>query len=407
MNDILIFVIGAVFGLGVAVILYLVLRRGPEAVAQELVSQAQTEKMQDHEDFLERIKDAFGALSLEAVSKLIPMAEQALSGKIEMGEKNLEGKKKLIDANIDGLKQRLDQMQALVSQFEKEREQKYGEISGQIKSSAEQTSKLRETTERLQQALASTKARGQWGERMAEDVLRLAGFVEGINYLKQRVLETAGSRPDYTFTLPQGLKINMDVKFPLDNYMRFLEAQKDGEKESMKIQFLRDVKARIKEVTTREYINPAEQTLDYVLVFIPNEQIYGFINESDPSIMDEALKSKVILCSPFTLYAVLAIIRQSIDNFNLERTAGDVLKLMGAFQKHWDKFIASMDKMGKKIDDAHDEFQALVTTRKNQLERQLEKIEGLRSLRGIEAEALLAGAEAVSEEPGNGPAEES
>lgn len=237
---------------------------------------------------------------------------------------------------------------------------------------------------------------------MAEDVLRLAGFVEGINYLKQQVLEAAGSRPDYTFTLPQGLKLNMDVKFPLDNYMRFLEAQRDGEKESLKAQFLRDVKARIKEVTTREYINPAEQTLDYVLVFIPNEQIYGFINESDPSIMDEALKNKVILCSPFTLYAVLAIIRQSIDNFNMERTAADVLKLMGGFQKHWNKFIASMDKMGKKIDDAHDEFQALVTTRKNQLERQLEKIEGLRNLHGIEAEALLAEAEAVAEEPENG-----
>ena len=29
------------------------------------------------------------------------------------------------------------------------------------------------------------QARGQWGERMADDVLRLAGFVEGVNYRKQ------------------------------------------------------------------------------------------------------------------------------------------------------------------------------------------------------------------------------
>ena len=32
---------------------------------------------------------------------------------------------------------------------------------------------------------------GQWGERMAEDVLRLAGFVENVNYVKQTQLDGA------------------------------------------------------------------------------------------------------------------------------------------------------------------------------------------------------------------------
>ena len=63
---------------------------------------------------------------------------------------------------------------------------------------------------------------------MAEDVLRLSGFIEGVNYLKQKTLETAAGRPDYTFPLPQGRKVNMDVKFPLDNYVRFLEAERDA-----------------------------------------------------------------------------------------------------------------------------------------------------------------------------------
>ncbi len=90
-------------------------------------------------------------------------------------------------------------------------------------------------------------------------------------------------------------------------------------RETHKTQFLRDVRTRIKEVTTRDYINPEDNTLDYVLVFIPNEQVYAFINQNDPEIMDEALKSKVILCSPFTLFAILAVIRQSIDNFSMDK----------------------------------------------------------------------------------------
>ena len=54
---------------------------------------------------------------------------------------------------------------------------------------------LQDTANHLRQALVSTKARGQWGERMAEDVLRLAGFIEGVNYLKQKVLEAARLAP--------------------------------------------------------------------------------------------------------------------------------------------------------------------------------------------------------------------
>jgi len=53
---------------------------------------------------------------------------------------------------------------------------------------------------------------------MAEDVLQLAGFVENVNYVKQKTL-AAGSRPDFTFLLPRKLTLNMDVKFPLDNYL--------------------------------------------------------------------------------------------------------------------------------------------------------------------------------------------
>ena len=67
--------------------------------------------------------------------------------------------------------------------------------------------------------------RGQWGERIAEDVLRLSGFLEGVNYLRQHTLTDSGGRPDYTFLMPNGLVMHMDVKFPLDNYLRFLDAE--------------------------------------------------------------------------------------------------------------------------------------------------------------------------------------
>ena len=76
---------------------------------------------------------------------------------------------------------------------------------------------------------------------------------------------------------------------------------------------------RIKEIQNREYINPAEGTLDFVLLFIPNEQVYSFVQRNSPGLMDEALKQKVVLCSPFTLYAMLSVIRQAFENFHYEK----------------------------------------------------------------------------------------
>jgi len=393
MEYLAVFTIGVVLGAVIVLIIYHLRMREAKAIAQELISQSESQRVQDLEVFINRIKESFGALSLDALSRnteeFLKIANETLSKQTQVGEKELEGKKKLIDHTLEAMKGDLQRVQDLVTSFEKDREKKFGELTTQLKSTAEQTGKLQETTSQLRAALASTKARGQWGERMAEDVLRLAGFVEGINYRKQKVLETVGTRPDYTFLLPQDLRVNMDVKFPLDNYLRYLEAGGESDRERYKNQFLKDVRGRIKEVTTRDYINPAENTVDYVIVFIPNEQVYAFINENDSSVLDEALRSKVILCSPITLYAILAIIRQAVDNFNLEKTAAQILSLLGSFNKQWANFLKSLEKMGKKIDEAQKEFSVLTSTRRTQLERPLKMIEDLRRQKGILSEVSL------------------
>jgi DNA recombination protein RmuC len=400
LTGVYLFIGGGVFGAAVVLIIQLVKRREAREIARELVSETEGEKVRDLEVFLGRVKDSLGSMSLDALKKtseeFLKLAESKLGQQTQSGEKELEGKKRLIDQSLESMRDELKTMQELVAGFEKDRVQKYGELSAHLETAAKQTAKLQDTANHLRQALVSTKARGLWGERMAEDVLQLAGFVEGVNYLKQRALEGAGSRPDYTFPLPQGRKVNMDVKFPMNSYLRYLETENEMEREVQKGQFLRDVRSRIKEVTGRDYINPEDETLDYVLVFIPNEQVYAFINQNDPAIIDEALRSKVILCSPFTLFAILAVIRQAMENFSTAKAANDMLRLIGGFNKEWEKFRESMDKMGRKIEDARDEFQKLTTTRRNKLERPLQKIEDLRRLKGVEPELALGEAEILA-----------
>ncbi len=329
------------------------------------------------------LMDKFSTISLDALSKnsaeFLKLAEEKLKSQTIEGVKELEGKKGLIDKSIMEIDRTLTDVKQKIEEVSKGNIK----VSTLVENHEKVTSKLKDTTEHLGQALASSKKRGEWGERMAEDIINLVGLVEGINYIKQKTLEGSSGRPDYTFFMPNGLKINMDVKFPLDNYVHYLNATSENDRKRYKDELLKNTKTMIRQVTTREYINPADNTVDYVLVFIPNEQVYGFINEADTTIMDEALKQKVVLCSPFTLYAVLAVIRQAIENFNLEQTASEILKLLGEFSKQWNAYKDKFRVMGERLDAAKREFDSLVTTRSNMLERPLRKIDELRKQKAV------------------------
>jgi DNA recombination protein RmuC len=80
---------------------------------------------------------------------------------------------------------------------------------------------------------------------------------------------------------------------------------------------------------------------------------------------------------------VLAVVRQSIENFNLEQTASEMLKLLGEFYKQWNAYKDKFRLMGERLDSARNEYDTLVTTRTNMLERPLKKIEDLRKQKAI------------------------
>jgi DNA recombination protein RmuC len=312
------------------------------------------------------------------VEQLLRMQQEMLAAERRRGTEELRGTQTAIDLQVGAMREELARLNRLVQETERDRREHVGELTSQLRAAGHQTQVLAETAQSLREALSSTTARGQWGERMADDVLRLAGFVDGVNYRRHQPLPGSGGIPDYTFLLPQGLALHMDVKFPLNNYLRVVEATSDVERDHARKEFLKDVRLRLREVTRRDYVDPAGGTVDCVLLFIPNEQVYAYIQEQDRTILDDALRSKVVFCSPLTLFAVLAVIRQAVDNFQLSRTSHQILERLQGFEKQWDRFVEQMDKVGRNLRTASNAFDELEGTRRRGVERELERVEALR-----------------------------
>ena len=279
---------------------------------------------------------------------------------------------------INTMRTELERVYGLIQSLEKDRHTQFGEITTQLKATSEQTTALNSTTAALREALANSRARGQWGERMAEDILRAIGFAEGINYVKQTSMPGSNSRPDFTFMLPNYLKLNMDVKFPLDNYLKCVNSVSQEDTSRYSKAFLKDVHDRSNEITTRDYIDPNMSTIGCVLLFIPNEQIFQFIQENDLKIMDDAMEKHVILCSPSTLFAILVVIRQAVENFAINETSDQIITELTRFTQQWTLFIDKLEDVGKKIDATQSAYQNLTTTRKRAMDRSLSRIAGLK-----------------------------
>tara|TARA_B100000945_G_C20395631_1_gene604662 strand:+ start:326 stop:1480 length:1155 start_codon:yes stop_codon:yes gene_type:complete len=327
-------------------------------------AEARLEQLDEIKQGMESIfKSLASDIARENSKDFLIIAKEKLDTISNNSNKNLNQKKELIDQNLDEMNKKLkflnDQSIAL---------------NEKIESSNKESQKLQASTMKLREILSSSQKRGQWGERMVEDILNFIGFMENKNYIKQTQVES-GEKPDYTFLLPKEKKLNMDVKFPLSSYERYINTEIKEEQEIQKKEFLKDVRRHVKVIANREYVNPAEGTVDYVLLFIPNESIYGFINQEDTKLIDYALEKKVLLCSPLTLYAMLSLIYQATRNFAMEQRATEVMNLLNSFHIQWNKYVELMDKMGRSLDTAKKDFDSLVTTRKKQLEKPLMQIE--------------------------------
>jgi len=177
----------------------------------------------------------------------------------------------------------------------------------------------------------------------------------------------------------------MDVKFPLDKYAEYVNATADSDRKRTQVEFVRAVKSHVDALSRRDYIEKGEEALDYVLMFIPNEGISGFVHDSDPDLIDYALGKKVVLCSPLTLYAFLVVVRQATDSFHTEQAAASIMQQINKFTRQWQMYVDAVDDVRKQFVKMNEQLDLIGTggTRFRMLGVPVRAIEKMRKAQGI------------------------
>ena len=298
---------------------------------------------------------------------IMTLAKEKLESETKQGKVDLENKRSEITRIVKELEE-------YMKISEKERIDSMSTLKTAIEESRKITKELSVNTEGLKKVLSNNQLRGQFGEQVAEDLLEMAGFVPNVDYYFNKEQKGSETRPDFTVLLPDKTKINIDVKFPYSNLQRMTETDDKELKKKYSKEFERDVKEKIKQVTTRDYINPEDKTVDFVILFIPNEMIFSYIYDKMPEIWQEALAKRVVFAGPFSFTAILRMIKQSYENFRVQGNIQNIVSHVKAFEKEFDKFSDSFYKIGDRIDSLDRQYKEVSNTRFNQLTRRVDRV---------------------------------
>jgi len=310
----------------------------------------------------------------ERMSAEFKLEKEIISEKMESGKQFLDDKKDAIKELVEKISHDLENNQTKSEETKVSTLKELTTLKTVIEEHKNITGGLKESADHLKNILSNNQLRGKYGEEVAENLLRSVGFVKGQHYSVNIAQETVSTRPDFTMYLPDKTKINIDAKFPLQSLIKYQEVEAKQEKERYLRDFTSDVKQKIKQVTTRDYINPEEDTVDFVILFVPNEMIFSFIYEHLHEVWNDAMKKKVILAGPFSFTAILRMVFQSYKNFSYQQNLHAIIKLINTFAKEYESFSSELDKLGTKINAVESQYNTVSITRAKKLTGVVEKI---------------------------------
>ena len=252
-------------------------------------------------------------------------------------------------------------------------------IEEQIRQMLSNVQAIGATADNLANALRhKNKTQGNWGEVILREILESQGLKEGVHYEEQVTLrdergsvlrhEDTGKSmvPDVILHYPDNKDVVIDSKVSLTDFLDYVEADSEEQREQSLKKHLSSIRRHIRELSGKNYshyIKNGRSSLNYVIMFVPNESALQLALVNDSHLWREAFDAGVFITGEQNLIAALRMIQlawvQEKQRKNMEevfRLADELLKRAGAFYTRFEKLGKGISDLQKLYDDTENKL---------------------------------------------------
>ncbi len=292
----------------------------------------------------------------------LKLAQESLNRHHTESDGALKQRQQAIDALLQPIRTALEKSDQQLREIEKERKEQYGALTHHLESITLTQQQLQQETRNLVQALRRPEVRGQWGELTLKRLAELAGMVEHADFVEQEQSQSEAGvlRPDMVIHLPDQRAIIVDAKTPLDAYISAIEAESDESRSQSLDHHARNVRKRVRELASKSYWSQFEESPDFVVLFIPGDQFLSSALEQDHTLLEDALREKVILATPTSLVALLRAVAFGWKQQEVARNAETIREVGVQLYDRLTTFTTHMVKVGKNLGSGVDAFNKAV-----------------------------------------------
>lgn len=332
----------------------------------ELERRVMQERSKAFEQARAQLAETFSSLSSQALKhnneEFLKLARENLKQFQVRAEGDLTQREKAIENMVKPIREALEKTEVQIREIEKERKEAYGSLSRHLEHMAQLQENLQGETRNLVQALRRPEVRGQWGELTLKRLAELAGMVEYCDFFEQEQVQTAEGalRPDMIVRMPDRREIVVDVKTPLDAYLTAIEASDDATRRQELLRHARNVQGRVRELASKAYWGQFKSAPDFVVLFIPGEQFLGAALEADRTLLEEALRQRVILATPTSFVALLRAVAFGWRQTQLAENAERIRELGEEMYGRLAAFGEHLGRLGKSLETSVKHYNSAV-----------------------------------------------
>lgn len=302
----------------------------------------------------------------------------------KLNQDNLSTILKPLGENIDNFKKKVEEV---YSQESKER----FSLGKELERLVQLNQKVSEEANNLTNALkGNSKVQGDWGQMILENILERSGLVKDREYFVQPTLKDEngknfqneeGSRmqPDVIIAYPDNRKVIVDSKVSLTAYTRYVSAGITDDQKKAIDEHLRSLRRHIDGLSKKAYQDFAP-TLDFVMMFIPNEPAYLLALQHDPDLWHYAYNKRILLISPTNLIAALKLLADLWKREYQNKNALEIAKRGGLLYDKLAGFVDKLSEVGSNLFKAQKSYEQAFNQLKDGSGNLLSQAEKLKEL---------------------------